>query len=74
MKAKTTPIYLINNAINLISDWENRPVRRAHWHRADELLCEAAMLDADGAMDAWEHLLMEYEAWLLSRNGKRRAA
>ena len=74
MKAKSTPTYLINNALNLVANWETRPVRRAYWHRADDLLHEAAMLDADAAMNAWEQVLIEYEAWLQSRRGRRRAA
>jgi hypothetical protein len=56
--------FLINAAFALIENWEHRPVSREQWHRADEYMVAAAMIDADAVMDAWERLAIQYEAWL----------
>ena len=55
--------YLINAAFALIENWELRPVPQEAWHRADDYIVTAAMLDADAVMEAWERLAIQYEAW-----------
>jgi hypothetical protein len=34
------------------------------WHRADDLLLQAALLDEQRVMPVWEWLTEEYEAWV----------
>ena len=54
---------LIRHATALIIGWRTRPVPRAAWHRADDLLLQAALLDEAATLPTWECLTEEYEAW-----------
>jgi uncharacterized protein (DUF1778 family) len=55
--------YLLNAASALVEHWEDRLVPQEAWHRADDYMVTAAMIDADAVMEAWERLALEYERW-----------
>ncbi len=54
---------LIRHATALITGWRTRPVPRKVWHRADDLLLQAALLDEAATLPTWAWLTEEYEAW-----------
>jgi hypothetical protein len=75
MNHKTTPsITLINSAFALVDGWETRRISRTTWHKADTLMMQAALIDPQNAMSAWEQLATEYEAYLHKRTPHRQAA
>lgn len=69
-----TPTTLIHSAFALVAGWENRRVPRTKWHQADALMMQAALLDADKSMAAWEQLALQYDHYLQSQVAQRRAA
>jgi hypothetical protein len=75
MNHKTTSsTTLINSAFALVDGWESRRISRTTWHKADALMMQAALIDPQSAMSAWEQLATEYEAYLQNRTPQRRAA
>lgn len=64
MSPDPTVTTLLRHATALITGWRSRPVPRAAWHRADDLLLQAALLDEKRAMPVWAWLTEEYEIWL----------
>lgn len=65
MNQQTQVTNLMRHATALVTGWRTRPVPREAWHRADDLLLQAALLDTDATIPTWEWLAREYEAWQL---------
>ncbi len=55
---------LIQQANAQIAGWRVRPVPRAAWHAADDIMVEAAMMDGEAVREAWEAVLQAYEEWV----------
>lgn len=52
---------LIQQAVAQVAGWRHRPIPRAAWHTADDIMVEAARLDFEATREAWEQLAMWYE-------------
>jgi len=70
MNTQATVTNLIRHATALVSGWRTRPVPREVWHRADDLLQQAALLDEDSVMPVWSWRAREYEAWVEREDGE----
>jgi hypothetical protein len=58
---------LIERAWGQIAGWRHRPIPRAAWHTADDIMVEAALLDFEATRAAWEELAQWYETQLRTK-------
>lgn len=65
---------LIHQAKQSVSGWRTHTVAPSVWHRADDLIMEAAAHDLAAADAALTWLTYEYEDWKTATGERERAA